>query len=487
MKRKILILAILILSTTGYGQTERQYLPSLKVSGPSLSSESGSSATSRSVKQLKIAPDSVISYTLTRSGLRIPGPVYVYNYTDKERTQVKELIRIEAGYPYRALKYAACYGQEGQLDSIREFEKRADDFEHRNTTVLQYDARGRVVELSSTATGKPFAAVRYAYNPEGQITAIHKQKLSLDLSLKPEYSLVNMHYDELGTLTDYDLHQYENEADTIRSFFRNTQWYGVYQDNIISADKLDDYGRFMSPDAHLPVSPQHYILNSPLSFDEYPEGASESYIARWELNGISTTRTLGRVTGADTTYTHEHYFYFDEEGQMLTYTNTLLEYPILIHQFTYTFNEWGFTEFSSEYYPGTGTRRSYINYMIVDNFDQLKELQKTTSIRNGDGNKRVEVFEFYHTDATTSTTDQPVQAPLHIFPNPASEYIQIDIPYPAHIHLDLFNAAGAIVLSSQWQHTGGFHRIDIDRLPAGVYLARIRSGGETRTATFVKK
>jgi hypothetical protein len=77
-----------------------------------------------------------------------------------------------------------------------------------------------------------------------------------------------------------------------------------------------------------------------------------------------------------------------------------------------------------------------------------------------------------------------------IRPNPASTTaeIEFEIPFDAHVTLDVFDIAGNTVVSvhDEWMPAGRrTTTVDLAELPSGAYVAVLRVGLQRRTQRFV--
>lgn len=80
----------------------------------------------------------------------------------------------------------------------------------------------------------------------------------------------------------------------------------------------------------------------------------------------------------------------------------------------------------------------------------------------------------------TSTKDMKLLTDISIYPNPATDIINVAAlnELPAHITATLFDISGRMLLSAQLSG-GGNTEINIAHLPKGLYLMRINANGQT--------
>jgi uncharacterized delta-60 repeat protein len=84
--------------------------------------------------------------------------------------------------------------------------------------------------------------------------------------------------------------------------------------------------------------------------------------------------------------------------------------------------------------------------------------------------------------------EENVFSGFQLAPNPASSVVFLDfsIKQPALVELSLINAIGQVVLSSQSQVSGQVHQsLNINEIPAGVYLVRVQAGNQVLTRRLV--
>jgi hypothetical protein len=93
-----------------------------------------------------------------------------------------------------------------------------------------------------------------------------------------------------------------------------------------------------------------------------------------------------------------------------------------------------------------------------------------------------------YTQNNTSVSEEPIQNNISIYPNPAGDYIEINLERYATLgkcgisgSIQIFNTLGEIVLSVE-QTSPSVHRIDISFLTPGIYFIKIGN----RVEKFVK-
>jgi len=89
-------------------------------------------------------------------------------------------------------------------------------------------------------------------------------------------------------------------------------------------------------------------------------------------------------------------------------------------------------------------------------------------------------------ETIVSTQDQPsvaIEPPLsmHVFPNPASEVIQVHFDQPAPALLQLYDVNGRLLRREQTAFGTLSHRMDVRGLPNGMYWLKAQSKERVKT------
>ncbi len=79
--------------------------------------------------------------------------------------------------------------------------------------------------------------------------------------------------------------------------------------------------------------------------------------------------------------------------------------------------------------------------------------------------------------------EKPVQ--LSAYPNPASDYVMIDLPQASEAIVHIFNAAGDLISEVNVSESSQY-RLEISDLAEGSYMIRIEQGGKQYVSSFVK-
>ncbi len=82
----------------------------------------------------------------------------------------------------------------------------------------------------------------------------------------------------------------------------------------------------------------------------------------------------------------------------------------------------------------------------------------------------------------------PSDERVEVFPNPASEFItlQTQNARPDKWQVVLYDSKGSAVLQTEQKVAAGGMRIDVSRLPRGIYIIAVRTTGENYRSSFVK-
>jgi len=81
-------------------------------------------------------------------------------------------------------------------------------------------------------------------------------------------------------------------------------------------------------------------------------------------------------------------------------------------------------------------------------------------------------------DAVVGTDEQTQQNELLLFPNPASNVLNMALmqPVAGEANLQIFNAQGQLVLSRQYDHFEQNTAVDVSNLASGIYVATLKTG-----------
>jgi hypothetical protein len=91
-------------------------------------------------------------------------------------------------------------------------------------------------------------------------------------------------------------------------------------------------------------------------------------------------------------------------------------------------------------------------------------------------------------ECTVSSIEVPltVYSPIALFPNPAKEFLYVEIDYAnfSNVHLVIKNPLGELVLKDNFQ--SNVHRLDVSKLSPGLYTLNVLRGDcVTGTKTLV--
>lgn len=115
----------------------------------------------------------------------------------------------------------------------------------------------------------------------------------------------------------------------------------------------------------------------------------------------------------------------------------------------------------------------------LNDYDErgLKFLSTVQEAVNGSWVNELRTFYFYERAATPTQVSLPSLTGVHLYPNPATQCIQIELPADrtTNLQVGLYDTQGRIHLRQVLSPQGG--RIDLPTsLPAGAYILRLRQG-----------
>jgi hypothetical protein len=92
--------------------------------------------------------------------------------------------------------------------------------------------------------------------------------------------------------------------------------------------------------------------------------------------------------------------------------------------------------------------------------------------------------------ATSVTENNPGEFKTSVFPNPARDImnVQFELPAPADVQVQIFSMTGGLMKSQQFSasQSGSQNQVNINDLPAGLYIVRMQSGN-TQSVTKLNK
>jgi subtilisin family serine protease len=129
---------------------------------------------------------------------------------------------------------------------------------------------------------------------------------------------------------------------------------------------------------------------------------------------------------------------------------------------------------------GRQTPYAEVKSLILDTADKLEPLDDIAT----DGN-----FLNILTLCTTPTQAAPLSKTIHFYPNPVQDVVQIELPPVAETAaLEVFHLSGQRM--GQWQVSSSAYPqtmdIDVQHLPAGTYLLRLRYEGQLWVGRLIK-
>ena len=78
---------------------------------------------------------------------------------------------------------------------------------------------------------------------------------------------------------------------------------------------------------------------------------------------------------------------------------------------------------------------------------------------------------------------------LKVYPNPADDFISIEIPYFDSEYLDIiiYNELGKEVYNKGGFLTGSIQSINISNLTTGIYIVKVGKGKDWKSVKFIRK
>ena len=132
--------------------------------------------------------------------------------------------------------------------------------------------------------------------------------------------------------------------------------------------------------------------------------------------------------------------------------------------------------------PGAGNSNTILDYSTTDKFTNAGTMYYRLKQTDFDG-------QFTYSKIVTSDCQENAAQTVSVYPNPAQEYVNIEISVPSEeqITVNVYNTLGRLVISKEMdaQNTA-VYRIDLDGLSAGTYKYTVVTSNETFNGQFVK-
>lgn len=74
---------------------------------------------------------------------------------------------------------------------------------------------------------------------------------------------------------------------------------------------------------------------------------------------------------------------------------------------------------------------------------------------------------------------------LSVYPNPAIDYVRIDVGFAGTSTLEVFDSEGELALKATMSDDS-YHILDLNNRPAGIYHVIVTNGAQTVTQEFIK-
>jgi len=98
-------------------------------------------------------------------------------------------------------------------------------------------------------------------------------------------------------------------------------------------------------------------------------------------------------------------------------------------------------------------------------------------------------YSFIKKNLSTTGVKSFSERNLTVYPNPASQEINVIHDFSGNTEITIYNISGQPVLKSQNSETQGLNKntLNISTLPTGMYSLHVRSGNDVKTVKFLKK
>lgn len=166
----------------------------------------------------------------------------------------------------------------------------------------------------------------------------------------------------------------------------------------------------------------------------------------------------------------------------------------------WSWNNWVYTIQESYIYSGNSI--SEIHYAEYD-IDQFHDFQRTKYMYNSHGQpihvsinyyngtdwepsiNDFRIHFYYENFSPTALFDASESNGPEIYPNPASDYINVNLQDQHLNHIKIVDITGKVVFETQSNFSASTVQIPVNHLPNGVYILHLESGNQTGTKKFV--
>lgn len=329
----------------------------------------------------------------------------------------------------------------------------------------------------------------YDYNMAGQVTSV-RAHVPDTLPTIPVDNYLTLSYTASGKLAHAEEY-IDNTPDGIENFIPYNTWHCSYNANDAT---LQDSTTNLNMSAGSYVLYHYYKdgagLDTACIATAYPQGSAPEMYARWRLmytasglvsryeyavyDGIlgiwlTTVRDSLGYTGNNTFPTYY------QQGNSLKQYNTLNSNGDLAQAkaLTYNFDINGWDTVTKMWYY----------YNANDNPDSVVIGKKVgNSFQN-----RSEVYFFsYEPTGVQEPAARLQDVSLSVYPNPATEEVTVQLPYGISGELNVYDNVGRLI--RRYNHVQHDMKLDVSRLPAGMYLVQYSGGdGSLGTVRFVRE
>lgn len=152
-----------------------------------------------------------------------------------------------------------------------------------------------------------------------------------------------------------------------------------------------------------------------------------------------------------------------------------------------------YTETHYAFVPEITFYESEVTYFLKDHFtDALVELQNASPIPFEVDNASPEsasAFRFEIVAETTTLADENFNASeINLYPNPASDFLHIEIPNTSNPHsIEVFDVLGKSVYQKEITSSENEINLDVSSFSVGTYVLKLKSDTNQWTQKFIKK
>lgn len=177
---------------------------------------------------------------------------------------------------------------------------------------------------------------------------------------------------------------------------------------------------------------------------------------------------------------------YDLSGNFLL--NSKQKYDTISEQWLYSFTDDYTYDFDLSFadicYPSAWISGHLSN---LKNFKQYHNaiLQKVYSEEKNGQLEITERLTFYYSEKSTTSIPEGIEAKLHVFPNPATDYLVFEVESSSTSTLiEIYDLQGRKVIAQELPEN---HRISVSHLKTGIYVYKLIQGSEVKQGKIIKK